>query len=115
MDLVPARDGRPYCDEGWPKDSFRKAFGFTTSVMQFVIPICHYHILLCPGKSLSVFDTGRVRDPENVNPDPEPQPGCSRQIVNTGPIVEKATSLKYSPKTDTVRMQVNAEEVVTAV
>lgn len=38
IDLVPGRDGRPYCDEGWPHDAFRKAFGFTTSVLQFVIP-----------------------------------------------------------------------------
>ncbi|XP_055928539.1 prolactin-releasing peptide receptor-like [Argiope bruennichi] len=228
MDLVPARDGRPYCDEGWPQDSFRKAFGFTTSVMQFVIPfviITFCYVRVCcklrdrarskPGSNsqrkmemewertrrlnrmlismvlifgfswlpLNVhnlvvdfyipastwaylngffflshavamsstcynpflyawlnenfrkefktvlpflnearvcqfFDSARVRDPENANPDPEPQPGCSRQSVSKGtkgPTNEKATSLKYSPETDTVRMQVNADEVMTAV
>ncbi|GBL90975.1 Neuropeptide Y receptor type 2 [Araneus ventricosus] len=228
MDLVPARDGRPYCDEGWPQDSFRKAFGFTTSVMQFVIPfviITFCYVRVCcklrdrarskPGSNsqrkmemewertrrlnrmlismvlifgfswlpLNVhnlvvdfyipastwaylngffflshavamsstcynpflyawlnenfrkefktvlpflnearvcqfFDSARVRDPEHANPEPEPQPGCSRQSVNKGvkgPANEKATSLKYSPETDTVRMQVNADEVMTAV
>lgn len=231
MDLVPARDGRPYCDEMWPHDSFRKAFGFTTSVMQFVIPfliITFCYVRVCcklrdrarskPGSNsqrkmemewertrrlnrmlismvlifgfswfpLNVhnllvdfylpastwaylngffflshavamsstcynpflyawlnenfrkefktvlpflnesrmcqfFDSSRVRDPEVAGPAttaPEPQPGCSHQdpvsVAPTSPN-GKVMSVKYSPETDTVRMQVNAEEVMTAV
>ncbi|XP_035233184.1 prolactin-releasing peptide receptor-like [Stegodyphus dumicola] len=37
MDLVPTEKGL-YCDEVWPHESSRKAFGFSTSVLQFVIP-----------------------------------------------------------------------------
>ncbi|XP_067129464.1 prolactin-releasing peptide receptor-like [Centruroides vittatus] len=31
-------DGRHYCDEVWPHESIRRTFGFSTSILQFVIP-----------------------------------------------------------------------------
>ncbi|XP_035210632.1 prolactin-releasing peptide receptor-like [Stegodyphus dumicola] len=37
MDLIPTEKGL-YCDEVWPYESSRKAFGFSTSILQFVIP-----------------------------------------------------------------------------
>lgn len=49
MVLIPGNDNRPYCDEGWPHDAFRKVFGFTTSVLQFAIPFliityCYFRV-----------------------------------------------------------------------
>ncbi|XP_054714394.1 prolactin-releasing peptide receptor-like [Uloborus diversus] len=38
MDLVPTESGELYCDEVWPHESSRKAFGFSTSILQFVVP-----------------------------------------------------------------------------
>ncbi|GFT99372.1 neuropeptide Y receptor type 2 [Nephila pilipes] len=37
MALVPTEKGL-YCDEVWPHESSRRAFGFSTSILQFVIP-----------------------------------------------------------------------------
>lgn len=37
MDLIPTESGL-YCDEVWPYESSRKAFGFSTSILQFVVP-----------------------------------------------------------------------------
>lgn len=37
MDLIPTDSGL-YCDEVWPYESSRKAFGFSTSILQFVVP-----------------------------------------------------------------------------
>lgn len=37
MDLIPTDSGL-YCDEIWPFESSRKAFGFSTSILQFVVP-----------------------------------------------------------------------------
>lgn len=37
MDLIPTDSG-VYCDEVWPFESSRKAFGFSTSILQFVVP-----------------------------------------------------------------------------
>ncbi|GFY58326.1 neuropeptide Y receptor type 6 [Trichonephila inaurata madagascariensis] len=37
MALVPTEKGL-YCDEVWPHESSRRAFGFSTSILQFVVP-----------------------------------------------------------------------------
>jgi len=37
MELIP-ENGQLFCEEMWPRDESRKAFGFSTSVLQFVIP-----------------------------------------------------------------------------
>lgn len=38
MELMPDEDGQLFCEEMWPREESRKAFGFSTSVLQFVIP-----------------------------------------------------------------------------
>ncbi|KAI1287370.1 Neuropeptide Y receptor type 2 [Halotydeus destructor] len=39
MEIVQIpENGKLYCEEVWPKEASRKAFGFSTSVLQFVIP-----------------------------------------------------------------------------
>ncbi|GIY20189.1 neuropeptide Y receptor type 2 [Caerostris extrusa] len=37
MELIPTENGL-YCDEVWPHESSRRAFGFSTSILQFVVP-----------------------------------------------------------------------------
>ena len=38
MDIVIYHDGNPYCEEIWPYEESRRAFGFSTTVLQFIIP-----------------------------------------------------------------------------
>ena len=59
MDVVEY-DERYYCDEKWPFDESRKAFGISTSVLQFVIPfviITFCYVRVC-GK---LWDRARAR------------------------------------------------------
>ncbi|XP_067125781.1 prolactin-releasing peptide receptor-like [Centruroides vittatus] len=38
MNMVLADNGKWYCDEVWNSESNRRAFGFSTSILQFVVP-----------------------------------------------------------------------------
>lgn len=38
MDTIQGADGNLYCEEEWPREESRTAFGFSTSILQFVIP-----------------------------------------------------------------------------
>lgn len=59
MGIIPS-ESRLYCDEEWPFDESRKAFGISTSVLQFVIPffiITFCYVRVC-GK---LWDRARAR------------------------------------------------------
>jgi Na+/melibiose symporter-like transporter len=55
MEVITMDDGKTFCEEVWPYEESRKAFGFSTSVLQFVIPfiiISFCYIRVCGKLSL---------------------------------------------------------------
>ncbi len=53
--MIPYDEDINFCDEDWPHESSRKAFGLSTSVLQFVIPfiiISFCYIRVCSKLSL---------------------------------------------------------------
>lgn len=55
VQIIPVEEDVNFCDERWPHETSRKAFGLSTSVLQFVIPfiiISFCYIRVCSKLSL---------------------------------------------------------------